>query len=82
MISMDDCIGFSGLTADQVDLVARRMHMHPVIASEWIEAVLEHPGGLALVKCFLVDDRPFADHSAAGQFACECLRLLRKEAIN
>jgi hypothetical protein len=82
MISMDDCIGFSGLNAEQVDLVAHRMHMHPVIASEWIEAILEQPGGQALVECFLVDERPFRDHTAAGQFACECLRLLRSEALN
>ncbi|HTH17875.1 MAG TPA: hypothetical protein VL974_14545 [Magnetospirillum sp.] len=50
MLSLVDCIAFSGLTPDQLDAVACYKHVPVIVAAEWaemasdgeVEAVLSH----------------------------------------
>ncbi len=77
MISIHDCISFSGLSADQVDVVAMRMHVPTVVAAEWAEAILDQPGGQDLMDGFLAAEEAGFTDAAASRFAVDCLRLLR-----
>ncbi|MEO5373913.1 MAG: hypothetical protein H7840_06480 [Alphaproteobacteria bacterium] len=45
MLSIHDCIAFSGLTGDQLDAVAFHQQLPPIIAAEWAETILDLPGG-------------------------------------
>ncbi len=53
MLSLVDCIAFSGLTPEQVDAVACFKHVPPIIAAEWAEGVLETETGCAEVEAIL-----------------------------
>jgi hypothetical protein len=56
MLTLQDCIAFSGLTPDQLDAVACHQHLPAVIAAEWAESVLESEGGIRLVEAVLVEE--------------------------
>jgi hypothetical protein len=63
MLSLVDCIAFSGLTPDQVDAVACFKHIPPIIAAEWAEAVLDTPRGCREVEAALAAEVSLAhDH--------------------
>lgn len=63
MLSLVDCIAFSGLTPDQVDAVACFKHVPPIIAAEWAEGVLETEAGRAEVEAILAAEVALAhDH--------------------
>lgn len=56
MLSLEDCIAFSGLTRDQLDAVACFKHLPPVIAAEWAETMLDTPGGCDELDWILAEE--------------------------
>lgn len=46
MISLDECIGMSGLQEDEVAVVAEHEHVPLMIAAELAQTLLETPKGL------------------------------------
>jgi hypothetical protein len=60
MLSLVDCIAFSGLTPEQVDAVACFKHIPTVIAAEWAEDTLEKPDGSATVETVLESEAELA----------------------
>ncbi|MGB0696841.1 MAG: hypothetical protein ACPGOY_14410 [Rhodospirillaceae bacterium] len=50
MLGMDDCIGFSGLDAEQIDQLSAKLHRPAVIIAEWAETISELPGGEELIE--------------------------------
>lgn len=56
MLTLQDCIAFSGLTPDQLDAIARHQHLPAVIAAEWAETVLESEDGVRLVEAVLLEE--------------------------
>lgn len=50
MLSVHDCIAFSGLTADQLDAVAFHQGLSPVLAAEWAGTVLDRPDGPSVIE--------------------------------
>lgn len=63
MLSLVDCIAFSGLTPEQVDAVACFQHVPTIIAAEWAEGVLETEHGCETVEAMLVAEVALAhDH--------------------
>ncbi len=56
MLTLQDCIAFSGLTPDQIDAIARHQRLPAVIAAEWAETALESDGGRRLVEAMLVEE--------------------------
>ena len=66
MLSLDDCIAFSGLTSEQVDAVACFKHVPPIIAAEWAEEALESVEGVVQVEHMLEAEATLAaDHHLA-----------------
>lgn len=56
MLSLEDCIAFSGLTAEQLEAVACHEHLPLIIVAEWAEAVLEAEDGCTRVAAILAEE--------------------------
>ncbi len=56
MLSLTDCIAFSGLSCGQLDAIARHEHLPLIIAAEWAETTLEREGGCRVVDGILSED--------------------------
>ncbi|CAA7625148.1 conserved hypothetical protein [Candidatus Terasakiella magnetica] len=56
MLSLEDCIAFSGLTPQQLDAVACHEHLPLIIVAEWAETTLEMPDGCARVEAILAEE--------------------------
>ncbi len=72
MLSLVDCIAFSGLTPDQLDAVACFKHLPPILAAEWAEGTLEREGGCADVESILI-----AEVATASAGHRDCARRWR-----
>ena len=60
MLSLEDCIAFSGLTPDQLDAVACHKHLPPIVAAEWAEGALETQCGCSDVEHIVAAEVAFA----------------------
>jgi hypothetical protein len=56
MLTLQDCIGFSGLTPDQLEAIADHEHLDMIIAAEWAEVTLDKPEGEELVERMLAEE--------------------------
>ncbi len=56
MLTLEDCLGFSRLTAEQIEAIASHQHLDMIIAAEWAENVLDRPGGRAVVQQVLEEE--------------------------
>jgi hypothetical protein len=56
MLSLEDCIAFSGLTREQLDAVACHEHLPLIVVAEWAETALDCEGGCTLVEAILVEE--------------------------
>jgi hypothetical protein len=61
MLTLQDCIGFSGLTADQLEAIADHENLDMIIAAEWAEAVLDRPEGEDMVERMLAEEVAFCE---------------------
>ncbi|MBC7906286.1 MAG: hypothetical protein H7Y60_06000 [Rhodospirillaceae bacterium] len=63
MLSLVDCIAFSGLTPDQLEAVACYKHVPVIVAAEWAETELDKPEGAREVEDMLASEVKVAnDH--------------------
>jgi len=62
MISLEDCIGFSGLTEEQVLAIAEHEHLPEIAAAALAEYLLMREHGLERVRDMIVDDIREAQH--------------------
>jgi hypothetical protein len=46
MVSLDECIGMSGLSEDEIAVVAEQEHVPPVVAAEMASSLLSSPRGI------------------------------------
>ena len=60
MLSLEDCIAFSGLTREQLDAVACFKHLSPIVAAEWAEGALDRTDGCAEVEQILAEEAALA----------------------
>lgn len=60
MLSLTDCVAFSGLTADQLDAIADHQHLPAVLAAEWAETILDRMEGWRLVEAMLTEEAAIA----------------------
>jgi len=56
MLSLVDCIAFSGLTREQLDAVACHEHLPLIVVAEWAETILERDEGCAKVEAILAEE--------------------------
>lgn len=67
MLSLVDCIAFSGLTPDQLEAVSCAKHVPVIVAAEWAETALESLDGTHEVEAVLAAEAHLA---AAHHLAC------------
>ncbi len=60
MLTLTDCVAFSGLTADQLDAIADHQHLPTVLAAEWAETMLDRMEGWRLVEAMLTEEADIA----------------------
>lgn len=56
MLTLQDCIGFTGLTPEQIEAIAEHEHLGMILATEWAECILDRPNGCDIVQCVLADE--------------------------
>ncbi|MCR6630774.1 MAG: hypothetical protein NVV74_12390 [Magnetospirillum sp.] len=61
MLSLVDCIAFSGLTPDQVEAVACYKHVPVIVAAEWAESALDTSEGTHEVEVALAEEARLAN---------------------
>lgn len=86
MLTLEDCMDFSGLTPDQLDAVARHNHMPAVIAAEWAETVLDREGGVRLIEAALIEEvaaaRAHGDARCAERYRQALLQFRRDYTLH
>ncbi len=50
MLTLQDCLGFSRLTPEQIEAIAVHQHLEMIVAAEWAESMLDRPGGRSVVE--------------------------------
>jgi hypothetical protein len=56
MLTLRDCIDFSGLTEEQLEAVARHEHLPLVLAAEWVEEMAEDNVGCRKLAAILAEE--------------------------
>lgn len=67
MLSLVDCIAFSGLTPDQLEAVSCYRHVPVIVAAEWAETALDSLDGTHEVETALAEEAKLA---TAHHLAC------------
>lgn len=81
MLSLEDCIAFSGLTVNQLDAVACHEHLPLIIVAEWAETVLAAADGCTRVAAILAEEVEEAPHHHKDRAAdwAEALAQFRRD---
>jgi hypothetical protein len=69
MLTLTDCVAFSGLTRDQLEAVADHQHLPTILAAEWAETMLERIEGWRLVEAVLTEEASIASCRGDGECA-------------
>lgn len=55
MLSLDDCIGMSGLTEEEITIIAEHEHLSLIVAAELGHTLLKTPRGVFTLKGYIAD---------------------------
>jgi hypothetical protein len=74
MISVEDCIAFSGLSEDEVAAIGEHEHIPTIAAAALADYLLKQPHGGEKIRAMIIDDihealigpRQLASYQAAG----------------
>ena len=55
MLSLHDCIAMSGLSEDEIAIVAEHEHLSMIVAAELGNSLLDSPKGLFTLRGYIVD---------------------------
>ncbi len=78
MLTYEDCIGFSELTADEVDAIAEHEHVPTIVALEMGRYLLDAPDGTRVLKRFILDDIDAA-RGRGDTLHAACLKLILRD---
>lgn len=74
MLTYEDCVAMSELTAEEVDAIAEHEHIPAMIALEMGRHLLNEAGGRERVQRFIMDGIESA-HARGDSVRAACLRL-------
>ena len=55
MLTIDECIGMSGLTEEEVAIVAEHEHLSMMVAAELGHTLLKTPKGIFTLRCYIAE---------------------------
>jgi len=56
MLTLEDCIGLSDLTEDEIDAIAEHEHLPEIIATELGNYLVHSPEGIPMLRKMILDD--------------------------
>jgi hypothetical protein len=77
VISIDDCIAFSGLTEEEIDAIGENEHVLPAVAAAVAGPILRTEAGPLEIREMIVDDIRAAMAGRHVRHAAELLAALR-----
>jgi len=77
MITLEDCIAFSGLTKQEVDAIAEHEHVPEIAAAAMARYLLKEPHGAEKIGDMIRDDIHAALNRDDRDHASELLMVLR-----
>ena len=81
MITLDDCIGVSGLSEDEVMIIAEHENLSMIVAAELGSNLLGTPKGVFTLKGYIVDVLEKTTQSGDREKAKRIDRVLRQFVI-
>jgi hypothetical protein len=77
MISLEDCIAFSGLDRDEVDAIGEHEHIPEIAAAALANYLLKQPHGAEAIRTMIVEDIHKALDTGRVRHAQELFMALR-----
>ena len=77
-MTYEDCIGVSGLTADEVEAIAEHEHVPAMVALEYGRYIMEGPDGKKVLQRIILDDIEAARERGDSLHAA-CLKLILQD---
>jgi hypothetical protein len=77
MISLEDCIAFSGLDEEQLDAISEHEHIPEIAAAALADYLMKQPHGGEAVRTMIVDDIHKALDDGRVRHAQELFMALR-----
>ena len=77
MLTLDECIGLSGLTDDEIAVVAEHQRVPPIVAAQIGHALLATPKGIYTLRGFIVDLVERAEEAGRRERAKQLDRVLK-----
>jgi hypothetical protein len=77
MLTYDDCIGLCGLTAEEIDTIARYEHLPEIVALEMAACLSGRPEGMLAVRRMILEDLQDARRRGDTAMAAELQRVLQ-----
>ena len=78
MLSYVDCVGFAGLTEDEIEAIAEHEHLPEIVAAEFGCCLCETTEGVPLMRRILLDDIRHAEAHGAVLHALHLRAVLAK----
>lgn len=78
MLTYEDCIGVSGLTADEVEAIAEHEHVPAMVALEYGRYIMDGPDGKKVLQRIILDDIEAARERGDSLHAA-CLKLILQD---
>ncbi|MFQ5958486.1 MAG: hypothetical protein ACE5LF_03870 [Alphaproteobacteria bacterium] len=75
MLTLEDCIGLSDLTREEIEAIAAHEHLPEIVALELGNCLLRSPEGVALIR------RMIADEIRGAELHGDRERALRLKAV-
>jgi hypothetical protein len=78
MLTYEDCVGMSDLTADEIDAIAEHEHVPAIVAVEMGRYLMTTPKGSLALKRIILDDIQAA-RDRGDTLHAACLRLVLRD---
>jgi hypothetical protein len=80
MISLVDCIGFCGLTEEEVFAVAEHERIHPIAATALVQHLLSQTDGCETIRGMILEDIRWA-FERGDERHCKELRVMLRHFV-
>jgi hypothetical protein len=77
MLTAQDCLALSELSADEIDVIARHEHVPAIVAAELGHHLVGRSDGVPRIKRFLMDDIELAERLGQGGRVRHLRRVLQ-----
>jgi len=77
MLTLEDCIGLSDLTEEEIDAIAEHEHLPEIIATELGNYLVHSPEGIPMLRRMILDDIAAAEKRENWEHSLKLRLVLR-----